>query len=69
MEIIKFIGIIILTIGVTLIYDARPITKKRFSFGDQNEGTKSLKIIGLIMSIIGSFIFIIIEQIGMPINL
>lgn len=60
MEIIKFIGIIIVTIGVTLIYDARLITKKRFGFGDQNEGTKSLKIIGLIMSIIGSFIFIII---------
>lgn len=61
MEIIKFIGIIILTIGVTLIYDARPITKKRFSFGDQNEGTKGLKIIGFIMGIIGSSIALFIK--------
>ena len=32
------LGIIIATFGVILIYDARPITKKMFSFGVQNDG-------------------------------
>lgn len=58
MEIIKFIGLLILAFGVTLIYDARPITKERFSFGDQNEGTKGLKIAGFIISIIGGLMII-----------
>lgn len=60
MKILKIVGIIILAIGVTLIYDARPIAKKRFSFGDQNEAAKGLKITGFIMSVIGSLMFIII---------
>ena len=54
------LGIIIATFGVILIYDARPIAKKRFSFGDQNEAAKGLKITGFIMSVIGSLMFIII---------
>ena len=47
------LGIVLATIGVILIYDARPITKKMFSFGDQNEGTLGLKITGFLISIIG----------------
>jgi len=47
------LGAIIALIGVILIYDARPITKKLFSFGDQNEGTKGLKIIGFLFIIVG----------------
>lgn len=43
-------------LGVILIYDARPITKKLFSFGDQNEGTLGLKIVGFAVSIIGALI-------------
>ena len=46
MNIIDFFGIVILMCGVILIYDARPITKKVFSFGDQNDGVKGLKIVG-----------------------
>ena len=42
------LGIIIATFGVILIYDARPITKKMFSFGDQNEGSTGLKILGFL---------------------
>ena len=53
MKIIFLIGIIITMIGTILIYDARPITKKMFSFGDQNEATLGLKIIGFLISIIG----------------
>ena len=42
--------------GVILIYDARLITKKFFGFGDQNEGSQGLKILGFIIAIIGGFI-------------
>lgn len=49
----KLAGTIIMMIGIILIYDARPITKKLFSFGDQNEATFALKIIGFIISVIG----------------
>lgn len=56
--IIRLIGVIIIGIGVFLIYDARNLAKKRFSFGDQNEGSKTLKIIGFVISIIGGIIVI-----------
>ena len=59
MNIVKFIGIIVLTIGIMFVFDARPIEKKRFGFGDQNEGTKTLKITGFIISIIGGLIVIL----------
>ena len=43
-------------LGVILIYDARPITKKIFSFGDQNEGSLGLKIVGFAICIIGALL-------------
>ena len=52
--IIKLVGSILALIGVILIYDARTITKKAFSFGDQNEATLGLKIAGYIISIAGA---------------
>ncbi len=54
--ILKLIGITIVLLGVILIYDARIITKKFFGFGDQNEGSSGLKILGFIISIIGATI-------------
>ena len=54
--IFRLIGVLILLIGVILIYDARIITKKMFGFGDQNEATSGFKILGAIISIIGSII-------------
>ena len=51
--IVNLIGVLILLAGVVLIYDARIITKKMFGFGDQNEATTGLKILGAILSIIG----------------
>lgn len=50
------LGIIILAVAVVFIYDARIITTKLFSFGDRNEGSAGLKIIGFIMVVIGLFI-------------
>ena len=54
--ILIIIGLIIATIGVICIFDARVITKKMFSFGDQNEGSAGLKILGFLVSITGAFI-------------
>lgn len=54
--ILKLIGAIIVLIGVVMIYDARIITKKLFSFGDQNEATSGLKILGFIVCVVGGLI-------------
>ena len=56
MKIVDLIGAIIVMIGVMLLYDARPLTREYFSFGDQNEATLGLKIVGLAVSLIGSLI-------------
>lgn len=45
-----------LVCGVKFIYDARPIVKKYFSFGDKNEATLGLKLFGFLLIIIGSVI-------------
>lgn len=54
--ILKLIGAIIVLTGVVMVYDARIITKKLFSFGDQNEATSGLKILGFIVCVIGGLI-------------
>ena len=53
MKILFIIGIILAMCGVVLIYDARPITKKLFGFGDQNDATLGLKLFGFLLSLIG----------------
>ena len=58
--IINLISVVVILIGVILIYDARIITKRIFGFGDQNEATSGLKILGWIISIIGSLIILFI---------
>lgn len=55
--IVKLIAVLLMLIGVILIYDSRIITKRFFGFGDQNEGTAGLKIIGFIAVIVGGLIF------------
>ena len=59
MKILNYIGIIVLMIGVIFIYDARPITKKRFSFADRNEAALGFKIAGFILSVIGGMMLFI----------
>lgn len=54
--ILRLIGTLILLAGVTLVYDARIITKKMFGFGDQNEATAGFKILGVVLSVIGAVI-------------
>ena len=57
--ILETIKVIILMIGVIMIYDARSITKKVFSFGDQNEAVMTLKIVGFIISTVAGFLILI----------
>ena len=54
--IFRILGLLIVLLGVIMIYDARILTKKYFSFGDQNEGSSGLKILGFIIAIIGGII-------------
>lgn len=54
--ILTFIGLILAMIGVILVYDARILTKRFFSFGDQNQASWGLKILGFIIAIIGGFL-------------
>ena len=53
---LKVIGLILMLIGTIFIYDARKIVKKTFGFGDQNEGTLGLKIVGFLLAITGAFV-------------
>ena len=55
--IIKLIAVLMILAGVILIYDARIITKKFFGFGDQNEATSGLNILGFFVVIIGGMLF------------
>ena len=45
--IVKLIGTLLVLLGIILIYDARLLTKKFFSFGDQNDATHRIKNIGI----------------------
>lgn len=48
-----FIATVSLVSGVKFIYDARPIVKKYFSFGDKNEAVLGLKIFGFLLMMLG----------------
>lgn len=50
------VGVLILLLGIIMIYDARILTKKFFGFGDQNDASSGLKILGFIIAIIGGLI-------------
>ena len=51
-----FIGIILLVFGIKFVFDARPIVKKYFSFGDKNDATTGLKIFGSLFILVGSIL-------------
>ena len=55
--IMRIFAAIMLLVGIILIYDARILTKRFFGFGDQNDATSGLKILGFIICIVGGIIF------------
>lgn len=50
------VGAIMATIGTVMIYDARILTKRFFSFGDQNDASLGLKILGFLIAIGGALL-------------
>lgn len=54
--ILVIIGTVIALLGTIMVFDARLLTKKLFSFGDQNEATTGLKIFGFFIAIIGALL-------------
>ena len=54
--ILTILGLIFAMVGVIMVYDARLLTKKLFSFGDQNEASLGFKLLGFIIAIIGGLI-------------
>ena len=53
MNFFVILGIVISLLGVIMLFDARLLTKKLFSFGDQNEASLGLKITGFVLAVIG----------------
>ena len=54
--ILTILGLFIAILGVIMIFDARFLTQKFFGFGDQNEATAGLKMIGFVIAIIGALV-------------
>lgn len=52
------IGLLLATVGVIMIFDARLLTKKFFSFGDQNEATMGIKLFGFFFSVVGGILIL-----------
>ena len=50
------IGLLIAMLGVIMIFDARLLTKRFFGFGDQNDASAGLKILGFVIAIVGALI-------------
>ncbi len=58
MVVIKFLALILILVGVIFIYDARMLSIKWFGFGDQNDATTGIKILGFIFAIIGAIVLL-----------
>lgn len=60
--VLVLIGYIIVLLGTIMVFDARHLTKKFFSFGDQNEATNGFKILGFFILIIGILLVYFINR-------
>lgn len=58
---VDIVAILIITISIVLIYNAREIVKKRFSSNEINKTTKTLKIVGTILVIVGLIMIYIVR--------
>jgi len=59
--IIKILALLLILTGVIFVYDARILTIQWFGFGDQNEATSGLKILGALIILIGSILYYIYQ--------
>ena len=51
-------GAVIALVGCFLLFDSRRLVIKHFNFGEENDATKGMKVIGFILIIIGGLIAI-----------
>lgn len=51
----NLVGALITMAGIVFVYDARDITARVFGFGDQNEATLGMKMIGFFLALVGAF--------------
>ena len=56
--ILILLGMFLAMLGTILIYNSRIITKRFFSFGDQNDGTFIIKVVGITSLVIGGIIIL-----------
>ena len=56
--ILKCIGALIMAIAALCIYDARKLTQKFFGTSDINTATRTMKIVGAIVFLIGASMII-----------
>jgi len=54
--ILIILGLLLATGGTVMVYDARIISYRFFGFGDQNEASLGLKMLGFIIIMVGAFI-------------
>ena len=57
----KIIALLFILIGVTFVFDARILSDRWFGFGDQNEATSGLKILGFVIAVVSGIILIFFE--------
>lgn len=55
-SILIILGLLIIACSVVLVFDARTLSSRFFSFGSKNDVTLVLKIFGFILGIIGLLI-------------
>lgn len=55
---LKIFGGVIVIVALLIIFDARRLVKKNFSFGEENTAVLGLKILGFLMLLIGGIIII-----------
>ncbi len=50
------LGLLLAVGGTVMVYDARLLSYRFFGFGDQNEASLGMKMLGFIIIMIGAFI-------------
>ena len=50
---LKLLGVIIALLGACMLFDARRLVKKYFDFGEENNATTGMKVVGFIILVVG----------------
>ena len=58
---IKILIVILASISVVLIFDARPLVRRFFTSSDRNTATMFLKILGLSLLLLSIYLFSIVQ--------